>query len=65
LAWLAEAPDRAAWIASGSLPEGMAIPAGQQDLTEIVGTNYTNGPPVRLRLFVSPGMPAPDAPCAQ
>jgi hypothetical protein len=33
------------------------------DLTEIRGTNYTNGNPVHLRLFVSPGVPAPDAPC--
>jgi 4-amino-4-deoxy-L-arabinose transferase-like glycosyltransferase len=65
LAWLAEAPNRAAWIASGSFPEGMDIPPGQPDLTEISGTNYTNGRAERLRLFVSPGAPAPDAPCAQ
>jgi hypothetical protein len=33
------------------------------NLTEIEGTNYTNGRPVELRLFVSPGVPAPEAPC--
>ncbi|MGP1359002.1 glycosyltransferase family 39 protein [Roseicyclus sp.] len=63
LAWLAEATDRAAWIAPAALPEGVAAPPGVADLTEIRGTNYTNGNPVHLRLFVSPGVPAPDAPC--
>jgi hypothetical protein len=63
--WLAEAPGRAAWVVPTALPEGSAeVPARPADLTEIVGTDYTNGRAVRLRLFVSPGIPAPDAPCA-
>ncbi|MDG4647760.1 glycosyltransferase family 39 protein [Roseibacterium sp. SDUM158017] len=63
LAWLAEAPGRAAWIAPGELPEGMSAPEGVPDLTEISGTNYTNGRSLTLRLFVSPGVPAADTPC--
>ncbi|MFW5641563.1 MAG: ArnT family glycosyltransferase [Roseicyclus sp.] len=63
LAWLSEAPDRAAWIDRRSLPEEVAAPPGVENLTGIEGTNYTNGRPVSLRLFVSPGVPAPDAPC--
>jgi 4-amino-4-deoxy-L-arabinose transferase-like glycosyltransferase len=63
LAWLAEAPDRAAWIAPDGLPDGVAAPPGVPDLTEITGINYTNGDRVELRLFVSPGVPAPDDPC--
>jgi 4-amino-4-deoxy-L-arabinose transferase-like glycosyltransferase len=63
LAWLAEAPDRAAWIDRRGLPEEVSAPPGIADLTEISGTNYTNGRPVALRLFLSPGVAAPDAPC--
>jgi 4-amino-4-deoxy-L-arabinose transferase-like glycosyltransferase len=62
--WLAEAPGRAAWVVPTALPGSAEVPAGLQDVTEIVGTDYTNGRPLRLRLFVSPGIPAPDAPCA-
>jgi 4-amino-4-deoxy-L-arabinose transferase-like glycosyltransferase len=63
LAWLGEAPDRAAWIDRRGLPEEVSAPPGVANLTEIEGTNYTNGRPVELRLFVSPGVPAPEAPC--
>jgi len=63
--WLAEAPDRAAWIAWDAIPDGMEVPRGRPDVTEVVGTNYTNGRPVHLRLFVSPGVPAPDTPCGE
>jgi 4-amino-4-deoxy-L-arabinose transferase-like glycosyltransferase len=63
LAWLSAAPDRAAWIDPSDLPQDVSAPPGIADLTEIEGTNYTNGRPVHLRLFVSPGLPAPDAPC--
>jgi 4-amino-4-deoxy-L-arabinose transferase-like glycosyltransferase len=63
LAWLAEGEGRAAWIDPALLPEGVEAPAGVPDLTEIRGTDYTNGRPVHLRLFVSPGVAAPDAPC--
>jgi 4-amino-4-deoxy-L-arabinose transferase-like glycosyltransferase len=61
--WLAAAPDRAAWIARDAIPDAVDVPRGQPDVTEVVGTDYTNGRPVHLRLFVSPGVPAPDAPC--
>ncbi len=63
MVWLADAPNRAAWISLSALPEGATAPPGVVDLSEIVGTDYTNGRSVRLRLFVSPGIPAPDTPC--
>jgi hypothetical protein len=34
-------------------------------MTEVIGTDYTNGRPVHLSLFVSPGIPAPDTLCSQ
>jgi 4-amino-4-deoxy-L-arabinose transferase-like glycosyltransferase len=65
LEWLAEAPGRAAWIDPRRLSEAVeAPPAGVPDLTEIRGTDYTNGDRVRLRLYISPGVPAPEDPCA-
>ncbi|MBY6200902.1 glycosyltransferase family 39 protein [Maritalea mobilis] len=65
LAWLAEGENRAAWIDTRRLPDGMDMPPeGIDDLTEIRGTNYTNGRRVHLRLYVSPGVPAPADPCA-
>jgi 4-amino-4-deoxy-L-arabinose transferase-like glycosyltransferase len=63
LDWLAEGENRAAWIEPPDLPAGMQAPPGVPDLTEIRGTNYTNGGNVHLRLYVSPGVPASDAPC--
>lgn len=63
LDWLDRAPNRAAWIDPADLPEGVSAPPGVPDLTEIRGLNYTNGRPVHLRLFVSPGIPASDTPC--
>lgn len=62
LAYLADAPDRAAWIAAEALDA--APPPGVADLTEITGLNFANFSPVSLRLFVSPGVPAPDQPCS-
>lgn len=61
--WLAEGDNRAAWIDPRQLPEGVAAPEGVADLTEIRGINYTNGDDVHIRLFISPGVAAPDAPC--
>lgn len=63
LDWLDQAPNRAAWIAPEDLPAGVNAPPGVPDFTEVRGTNYTNGRPVQLRLFVSPGVPASDTPC--
>jgi 4-amino-4-deoxy-L-arabinose transferase-like glycosyltransferase len=63
LAWLAQAPDRAAWLDRSGLPEGVTAPPGVPDLTEVAGLNYTNGRAVSLRLFVSPGVPATQTPC--
>jgi hypothetical protein len=54
----------AAWVpveqigALGLNPEG-----GVADLTEVRGTNYSNGDEVALRLLVPPGVPAPASPC--
>jgi len=64
LTWLAEAPDRAAWISANDWPDNVEVPPGVSDVTEVVGTDYTNGRFIYLRLFKSPGVPAPDAPCA-
>jgi 4-amino-4-deoxy-L-arabinose transferase-like glycosyltransferase len=63
LTWLGEGSGRAAWIDPNALPEGTETPPGIPDLTEVIGTDYTNGRRVHLRLFVSPGVPAPDQPC--
>jgi 4-amino-4-deoxy-L-arabinose transferase-like glycosyltransferase len=60
LAWLAEGDARAAWIPVADVPE--AAP-GVPDLTEVRGTNYSNGNPVALRLFVSPGVAADASVC--
>jgi 4-amino-4-deoxy-L-arabinose transferase-like glycosyltransferase len=65
MAWLADASDRAAWVALAALPENTEVAGGVANLTEVRGTDYTNGRPLHLRLFVSPGIPAPDAPCAE
>lgn len=54
----------AAWVpveqigALGLNPEG-----GVADLTEVRGTNYSNGDEVALRLLVPPGVPASASPC--
>jgi len=61
LAWLAEADGRAAWIPVAEVPDA---PAGVADVTEIGGENYSNGNPVALRLFVSPGVPADPTICS-
>ncbi len=61
LSYLAAGENRAAWIAPDLLDE--TPPGGVPDVTEITGINIGNFRPVTLRLFVSPGVPAPDAPC--
>jgi 4-amino-4-deoxy-L-arabinose transferase-like glycosyltransferase len=58
LAYLAQGSDRAAWI-----PREGDDPAGIIGTTQIVGTNSANFRAVDLRLWVSPGVPAADAPC--
>lgn len=55
LAWLAEGQGRAAWIPLTEVPDAAL---GVADITEVRGTNYSNGNPVALRLFVSPGVAA-------
>ncbi|MBL4628233.1 MAG: glycosyltransferase family 39 protein [Roseicyclus sp.] len=65
LAYLTEAPNRAAWINPALLPEALQEPAqGTPDLTQIDGISIGNFRPVTLRLYISPGVPAPPAPCA-
>ncbi|MEJ6387980.1 ArnT family glycosyltransferase [Gymnodinialimonas ulvae] len=59
LAYLAGGDDRAAW-----LPREGTDPTGVRGVTQIVGTNSANFRDVDLRLWVSPGVPAPDAPCS-
>ncbi len=61
LAFLAQDAGRAAWIAPELLET--APPAGLAGLTQIDAINIGNFRPVTLRLFVSPGVPAPDQPC--
>ena len=61
LAWLAGGPDRAAWIDPALLPAAPAT--GLPGVTEITGIGIGNFRPVALRLFVSPGVPAPADPC--
>lgn len=60
LAYLAGGPDRAAWIDPALIPG-----AGPQltNAPQIEGISIGNFRPVTLRLYVSPGVPAPTFPC--
>ncbi len=58
LAYLAEGEGRAAW-----LPIVDEVAAGIAGVTEVRGVNSANFRDVALRLWISPGVPAPDAPC--
>lgn len=61
LAYLAQGEDRAAWIDPALLPEAeLGVSAAPQ----INGISVGNFRPVTLRLYVSPGVPAPSFPCA-
>mgnify|MGYP002467897303 CR=1 FL=1 len=64
LAYLAHTPNAAAWIPAADLAAlGIDPTGGIADVTEVRGINYSNGRHVILRLVVSPGRPAPTAPC--
>ncbi|WP_224814265.1 glycosyltransferase family 39 protein [Hasllibacter sp. MH4015] len=56
LAHLSQGPGRAAWIDPALVP---GTPGGVADVTEVSGINIGNFSPVTLRLFLSPGVPAP------
>lgn len=62
LTYLAEGPGRAAWIDPALIP---TADPGEADATQISGTSIGNFSPVTLRLYVSPGVPAPAFPCGQ
>jgi 4-amino-4-deoxy-L-arabinose transferase-like glycosyltransferase len=60
MAYLAEGENRAAWVPRDA---DLNDPAGVIGSTQVLGTNSANFRDVDLRLWVSPGVPAPDAPC--
>lgn len=60
LAYLAEGPNRAAWVDPDLIPG--ATP-GVTAAPQIEGTSIGNFSPVTLRLYVSPGVPAGTFPC--
>ncbi|GAB5446825.1 ArnT family glycosyltransferase [Gymnodinialimonas sp.] len=62
LAYLAERQDRAAWIDPSLLAE--TEPEATQ-APQIDGISIGNFRPVNLRLYISPGVPAPSVPCPQ
>lgn len=62
LAYLSEGPDRAAWIDPALIPGTPPGPGG--DAPQVDGISIGNFRPVTLRLYVSPGVPAPALPCA-
>ena len=60
MAYLSEGPNRAAWI------DPAQIPGAEQGLTnapQIEGISIGNFRPITLRLYISPGHPAPTLPC--
>lgn len=61
LAYLSEGEDRAAWIDPALVAD---TPQGIAGVTQIDGISIGNFRPVSLRLFISPGVPAPASPCA-
>ncbi len=67
LAYLAEAPNRAAWISNEALA-GLDTPPepveAVEGVNQVTGFNYNGGGPRQMRLYVSPGVQAPAEPCA-
>ncbi|OAN76815.1 glycosyl transferase [Jannaschia sp. EhC01] len=60
LAYLAEAPNRAAWISPALIP---GAEPGLTNAPQIEGISIGNFRPVTLRLYVSPGVSAETLPC--
>lgn len=67
--YLAEGPNRAAWIDPALVPDALpavllGAPADFDAAPMIEGISIGNFRPVSLRLYVSPGVPSPADPCA-
>lgn len=62
LRYLSGGPNRAAWIDPALIPD---TPNGVDGTTQIGGISIGNFGPVALRLFISPGVPAPEAACGR
>ncbi|MEJ6392044.1 glycosyltransferase family 39 protein [Gymnodinialimonas sp. 2305UL16-5] len=60
--YLAAETGRSVWIDARRLDD--APPPGVPEITEIDGLNFANFREVTMRLFVSPGVPAPAEPCS-
>lgn len=62
LTYLAEGPNRSAWIDPALIP---GADPGLTNAPQLSGTSIGNFSSVTLRLYVSPGVPAPTFPCGQ